>query len=249
MIRSALAATLSARACRNGRTLLLLLVALAAPGMAQARPALCDGAARTAARATGVPLPVMRAITRVETGRHDGTGLAPWPWTVNMEGRGHWFATRAEAERFVAQAVARGARSFDIGCFQINHRWHGAAFASTEEMFDPERNALYAAQFLRRLHGEAGDWSVAAGWFHSRSPALSERYRARFERVRTELLAPEPAGPALTSRHAAAPPRPEAPNRFPLLTGQGAPGGHGSLVPLGGGARVPLLPALAAQGS
>ncbi|SDE33894.1 hypothetical protein [Ruegeria marina] len=105
---------------------LLALTAQAAavdPGIS----GLCDTAARRAARAHDVPFDVLRAITRVETGRSSGGTLEPWPWTVNMEGAGHWFPSQAAAQRFVFDRFKSGARSFDVGCFQINYRWHAQA--------------------------------------------------------------------------------------------------------------------------
>jgi hypothetical protein len=242
--------------------LITLCLALVLPNVlfpvsrAMARTALCDAAAREVAPRAGVPLPVMRAITRVETGR--GRGLEPWPWTVNMEGKGHWFETRAEAEAFVARAMARGARSFDIGCFQINHRWHGTAFRSPSEMFDPLRNAAYAARFLKDLHAQSGNWSVAAGWFHSRTPERAREYRARFERVRASLSDAPPDVPTLPRDPnlprgpgtADAATRAPAPNTFPLLTRSVSGAVRGSLVPLDRPAPPPFLPALvAARGS
>jgi soluble lytic murein transglycosylase-like protein len=73
---------------------------------------------------------------------------------------------------------ARGARSYDVGCFQINYRWHGQHFASLDQMFDPDANAAYAARFLSELYAEFGDWSRAAGAYHSRTPVLSPRSTA-----------------------------------------------------------------------
>lgn len=113
--------------------------------------------------------------------------LRPWPWTVNMEGAGFWFDTREEALAFATAHHARGARSFDVGCFQINYRWHGEAFQSIETMFDPKKNAEYAAQFISDLHRESGEWAVAAGHYHSRTPSLSKKYRDRFSRILSAL--------------------------------------------------------------
>ncbi len=124
---------------------------------------LCDLAAQRAASDQGVPLDVLRAITRTETGRGGGAGLQPWPWTVNMEGAGKWFEAEEEARQYVFTHFKRGARSFDVGCFQINYRWHGHAFESIEQMFDPITNAQYAARFLNELFTEFGNWSEAAG--------------------------------------------------------------------------------------
>ncbi|MCV2887455.1 transglycosylase SLT domain-containing protein [Ruegeria sp. XHP0148] len=161
-------------------------------------------AARRAARAHDVPLDVMRAITRVETGRNSGGALEPWPWTVNMEGVGHWFPSQTAAQTYVFERFKSGARSFDVGCFQINYRWHSQAFRSIDEMFDPEINADYAARFLKDLYGELGSWNAAAGAFHSRTPSLADAYAARFEktRIRMDDASPEPQPGPLTAARA-----------------------------------------------
>ncbi|MAY86148.1 MAG: tail length tape measure protein [Pseudooceanicola sp.] len=155
---------------------------------------LCDQAAMKASRRHDVPLDVMAAITRTETGRGSAGELFPWPWTVNMEGAGRWFETRTSAEAFARANHAQGARSFDVGCFQINYKWHAAAFASLEDMFDPAVNADYAARFLAELFAEFGDWKSAAGAFHSRSPEFANIYEARFQQIRQSLNAAEVSG-------------------------------------------------------
>lgn len=204
----------------------LIWMALSAPSaQARAPGEICDAAAALAANSSNVPVDVLRAITRTETARRRNGKLEPWPWTVNMEGKGVWFATRAEALTYVEDHHARGARSFDVGCFQINFRWHGGAFASLNEMFDPAANARYAARFLSELYAESGDWSVAAGAFHSRTTTLAEKYRARFDRFRTALAgAPVPAPLRSLAGRRAGP-------GYPLLHGNARPSEFGSLVP------------------
>jgi hypothetical protein len=177
---------------------------------------LCDRAAARASAETGVPLDVLRTVALVESGRPNGGDQRPWPWTANFGGQGYWYATSREAELAVDERRSMGATNIDIGCFQINHRWHGANFASVSAMFDPDANALYAAQFLSRLFDETGNWPDAAAAYHSRTPEHAEVYRARFEAV---------AGGQNTSSERA--PRL---NRFPLLQ-SGASGSLGSLVP------------------
>ncbi|MBL3703976.1 transglycosylase SLT domain-containing protein [Sulfitobacter sp. BDSS02] len=148
---------------------------------------ICDQAAAIAARAHQVPLDVMQAITRTETGRGGKDGLHPWPWTVNMEGAGRWFDNREQARAFAYKHFDRGARSFDVGCFQINYKWHGTAFRTIDEMFDPVLNAKYAARFLKELFSEYGDWTKAAGAYHSRTPHYARIYEARFKRIRAGI--------------------------------------------------------------
>lgn len=190
---------------------------------ALADPAICDRAARRAAQAEGVPPEVLLAITRTETGRSRNGVLEPWPWTVNMEGKGRWFETPDAAMRYVFERFTAGARSFDVGCFQINYKWHGGAFRSIEEMFDPEISADYAAALLARNFEKTSDWSQAAGTYHSRTPVHAARYRARFDEVFASL-----SGFSAPSEARAGPSR----NGYPLLRGSGQDGGLGSLVPL-----------------
>ena len=166
----------------------VLWLALAAP--AAADPAdICIAAAQQAAASSGVPMSVLIAISQTETGRGQGGQTRPWPWTVNMEGEGHWFDSRDEALAYVFEQYNRGARSFDVGCFQINFRWHGEQFSSIEDMFDPSANATYAARFLTQLHAESGNWSTAAGAFHSRTEAEAAGYRTRFDQFRQAAIA------------------------------------------------------------
>ncbi|WP_171241142.1 lytic transglycosylase domain-containing protein [Ruegeria sp. HKCCA5491] len=158
-------------------------IALASPQTA----ALCDRAALRAALSHDVPIDVLRAITRVETGRTLDGQFAPWPWAINVEGRGFWFKSEVEAKSYVFNIFKAGKRSFDIGCFQINYRWHGKAFRSIDAMFDPQENADYAARFLKDLYAELGSWTAAAGAYHSRTPDLAAAYSGRFRKMRAEL--------------------------------------------------------------
>ncbi|WP_085797224.1 transglycosylase SLT domain-containing protein [Falsiruegeria litorea] len=194
---------------------------------------LCDRAALRAARTHAVPEDVMLAITRIETGRTSKGETSPWPWTVNMEGAGHWFSTEDDARSFVFSRFKDGARSFDVGCFQINYKWHSSGFKSIDEMFDPDLNAAYAARFLRTLHDEFGDWSKAAGAYHSRTRQYADIYIARFDATRADLTAPSPSidtGPLPILGRTL---------RQPLI-GSGS-GGLGSLVPTGAAANSSSL--------
>ncbi len=196
----------------------------AAASTAQATPDLCISAARHAADATGVPLAVLLAVTLTETGRTTENGLTPWPWAINQAGEGHWFPTPQEAVQFAENQLDQGLRNFDVGCFQLNHRWHSKGFTSTIDMFDPDRNALYAAHFLAELYAEQGDWSLAAATYHSRTPDKADRYRTKFDTILaglSDLSLPRSADTIAAPRV----------NLFPLLQA-GRKGNSGSLVPL-----------------
>lgn len=203
-------------------TVLLCLV----PWPVLARPsALCDRAAAEAARETGVPLDVMLALTRTETGRAGAQGMEPWPWAVNQAGQGYWFDSAAEAEQFVEAQLQFGASNLDIGCFQLNHRWHGKGFASLQAMFDPVTNARYAADFLRQKYGETGDWVQAAGAYHSGTEAFADRYVARFQDILAGF-----GGWQMADATGAGVAIPRA-NTYPLLMAGGGMASQGSLMP------------------
>jgi Transglycosylase SLT domain len=105
--------------------------------------------------------------------------VAPWPWTINAEGQGSYYDTKAQAIAAVRALQARGVQSIDVGCMQINLMHHPNAFASLDQAFDPSANATYAAHFLNDLHGQTNDWLRAAGQYHSSTPELGAAYQTQ----------------------------------------------------------------------
>ena len=201
---------------------LVWILALAQPALAD--PAsLCDAAAQKASEATGVPLKILLAITRVETGRSEGDSLRPWPWAINRAGEGNWYDTAEQAIAAATAALAEGARNFDVGCFQLNHRWHGDAFPSLAAMFDPDTNASYAADFLVQLFEQNGNWADAVSAYHSSTEEFATAYLARVK----DVVNAELGGPSVAPEAIAMPRE----NNFPLLNG-GQAGTAGSIVPV-----------------
>jgi Transglycosylase SLT domain len=206
-----------------GHFVAILTIALALPSNGTTDPSeLCLAGASEASEQTGVPRDVLVAIALVESGQARKGEQLPWPWTVNQGGNGQWFATKADAAGQAQSALDLGATNVDLGCFQLNYRWHATNFASLDDMLDPEQNALYAAAFLARLYSETGSWSDAAAAYHSRTPDNAERYRAKFDAT---LAALEGGSVRVAEAELV-----ERSNRFPLLQ-QGGSGALGSLVP------------------
>jgi hypothetical protein len=126
------------------------------------------------------PLEKRRLFTaHVESGRRDPVSgvMNPWPWTVNAEGQGYFYDSKAEAIAAVRAMQARGIRSIDVGCGQINLMHHPNAFRTLELAFDPQANAAYAARFLKELFAQTGDWNKATGMYHSATPELGAEYQ------------------------------------------------------------------------
>eukprot|EP01037_Dinobryon_pediforme_P015664 gene15664-15812_t len=144
------------------------------PGM------LCRRAVTAAGRDAGIPDHMMSAIARVESGRRSADGRTnPWPWSINVEGVDHIYDTKEQALAGVRALQAKGARSIDVGCMQVNLLHHPTAFASLELGFDPAANAAYAARFLMQLYRQTGTWPKAVAAYHSFTPELGEAYERK----------------------------------------------------------------------
>jgi hypothetical protein len=166
----------------------------AAPAPVSPSPSgFCDSAIYAAERTAGVPPRVLAAIAEVESGRPDAASgtVHPWPWTIDAEGRGQFFETKAQAVAAVRVLQTQGVRSIDVGCMQVNLMHHPNAFASLDQAFDPQANALYAARFLNSLYGESGSWLQAIAAYHSETPAIGAGYR---QRVMARLQFPDARG-------------------------------------------------------
>ena len=99
---------------------------------------------------------------------------------------------------------AKGVRSIDVGCMQVNLLHHPAAFPDLDTAFDPQANAVYAARFLTALYGQTRDWSLATAMYHSQTQERGEDYQRRvFGRVMTPMGPPKakPLDPRRTRHH------------------------------------------------
>lgn len=229
-----------------------------AQGLAPAPPApplqgtdaewrVCRAAVRAAERGTPIPPQLLAAIARVESGRRNPeTGeLAPWPWTINAEGQGRFFRTRAEAIAEVRALQARGVRSIDVGCMQINLMHHPLAFANLEEAFDPVANARYGAKFLQELQASRNNWTQAVANYHSNTPEFALAYQRRVMAgwpEESRLAAGETRATILADWAAARAAGQYVPGGAPMLSNAPRRSGGGSGRDLDSYRAVPIMP-------
>lgn len=160
--------------------LTFLLICLASGADANAPS--CETLTAQATERHGLPKGLLTAIAHTESGRaQGGRGLRAWPWTSNVRGQGYYYKSKAEALRHLKDLAAQGVRGFDVGCMQLNYRWHGERFENLGRMIDPASNVDYAARYLKELHRETGSWDHATRYYHSRD---AERGAAYLDRVR-----------------------------------------------------------------
>lgn len=171
----------------------LLLVLLGGPVFAFAAPVNCEGLAAQAAERHGLPEGILSAIARTESGRaHGKSGTRAWPWTSNVRGKAYYYDSKKEALDHLRQLVERGVWEFDVGCMQINYRWHAEKFDDLAQMIDPVENTDYAARYLSALRAETGSWDRAIRYYHSRDPGRGAAYLGRVRKVLARLGRVEP---------------------------------------------------------
>jgi hypothetical protein len=146
---------------------------------------LCARETARVERAEGIPGHLLAAISLAESGRWDEAGRASvaWPWTVTAGGAGRFFDSKQAAVAEVKRLARTGVRNIDVGCMQVNLHYHGQAFDSIEDAFEPAINVAYAAQYLKALQRVAKDWRQAAGYYHSTTPERTEAYMQKVVRL------------------------------------------------------------------
>jgi hypothetical protein len=173
-----------------------LITAAAAAAVASLAPA---GAARALAPAQpptrvpglfvatadlyGIPPAILYAIACQESGRAaPGLPLQPWPWTLNVAGRGYYYASHTEVWDGLSRHVERRPANVGVGLMQVTWPYNLHVLTDLYLVIEPQENLRVAAHILAERQRAAGDWWTAVGWYHSRTPALAARYRASVRR-------------------------------------------------------------------
>ena len=118
---------------------------------------------------------LLYAIALMESGRPRDGGLAPWPWTLWLPGRGGVFL--ASHDQALDTLQANSGMPIDVGLMQVNLRWHGHRVGRPEELLEPRRNLEIAADILAEdLATAPGDLELGIGRYHSPTEARARTY-------------------------------------------------------------------------
>lgn len=130
-----------------------------------------------------IPQHLLKAISLQESGLWQATEQkrVAWPWTMNVNGKGYRYDSMYEAVSAARRIKSSGVESFDVGCMQVNMRYHPDAFRDLQQAFDPKYNVAYAAYVLRQHYEESGSWDKAVAYYHSKT---SERGNPYVQQVR-----------------------------------------------------------------
>lgn len=123
---------------------------------------------REIAAAERVPAESLYSLAMAETTRKTAWGARPWPWTINVAGKGYHYETREEAFEALLGFMQRyPLKRIDVGVAQVNLGWNGHFFPSFRDAFDPYINLRAAARILRACYdAKPGSWIRAAGCYH-----------------------------------------------------------------------------------
>lgn len=132
-------------------------------GAAIAATNACESQIIAAADRYGIPAGILYAVGLAETGRKGSLQ----PYALNIEGRAVFPATKSMAMTEFDAARRQGHELIDLGCMQINYRYHASEFRGVADMLDPARNVDYAARFLKTLKGQHDTWAMAVARYHA----------------------------------------------------------------------------------
>ena len=79
-------------------------------------------------------------------------------------------------KKYVLKNVEKKDFNLDVGCMQINLKWHKNNFKKISDMLAIEPNVSYAASFLLQLKNKHGSWNKAIKHYHSSDPNKNKPY-------------------------------------------------------------------------
>ncbi len=147
---------------------------------------------QTVADYTGVPAKILYAVALSESGRTVAGKFEPWPWTLNIAGKGKYFDSRQAMFDSLMDVLQSGATNVDIGPMQTNWHWQFERAISPWQITDPGYNIKTAAEILKEHYQATGDWWIAVGKYHRASDKpkhkqgaarYAERVRKRWSRL------------------------------------------------------------------
>ncbi|MDR3430731.1 MAG: transglycosylase SLT domain-containing protein [Rouxiella aceris] len=142
--------------------------------------------------AARVPAESLYSLALTESSRRLAYGERPWPWTINVEGKGYRYETREAAWQALLQFVRKAPlKHIDVGIAQVNLGWNGHLFSSFYEAFDPYTNLRVAARILRTCYdANPGSWIKAAGCYHHPAGGKAAATYIAIVRRKLDTLAP-----------------------------------------------------------
>ena len=154
-------------------SLLLAGLAQSSPAHAQTQAEACPAMIYAAEQRYGIPAGLLMAVALTESGDANG----PNPHAMNIAGR-TYIAPHVEGmAQVIAQNLQAGQNSIDVGCMQINLKFHAHNFRSPYELLNSRTNVDYGARYLTDLAIKTRSWRDAVMSYHNkRNPSRRAWY-------------------------------------------------------------------------
>ena len=137
----------------------------------------CEIVIKNIENLTDIPENLLSSVGKAEAGRIlENNKHVIWPWTVNHAGKSLFFDTKKQMKKYVLKNVEKKDFNLDVGCMQINLKWHKNNFKKISDMLAIEPNVSYAASFLLQLKNKHGSWNKAIKHYHSSDPNKNKPY-------------------------------------------------------------------------
>ena len=137
---------------------------------------LCENTIESVELQTDIPKGLLLGIGKAEAIRKINNKYIIWPWTINHAGKSLFFDTKKQMSNYVFKTLKRNDFNIDVGCMQINIKWHKNNFKKISDMFEVNPNISYAASFLKQLKNKHGSWDKAIKHYHSSDPKKNNPY-------------------------------------------------------------------------
>ncbi len=111
-----------------------------------------------------IPRGLLMAIAITES----GNGGQPSPYAMNIAGRSHFADSKAEMAKIISANWSRGVKSIDVGCMQVNLKYHGQKFGRLTDLLDSQTNVEYGAGYLIKLAHDRGSWREGVMDYHNK---------------------------------------------------------------------------------
>ena len=126
-----------------------------------------------------IPENLLLSIALTESGRKVGNNFFPWPWSINVKGKGYFLKNKQQLISFANNNLEKKIKNFDLGCMQINYFYHGHNFKNIAEMIEPNINVTWAGKFLTSLKKKHKTWDEAISRYHSNTKWRKKQYLAK----------------------------------------------------------------------
>ena len=137
---------------------------------------LCENTIESVELQTDIPKGLLLSIGKAEAIRKINNKYIIWPWTINHAGKSLFFDNKEQMKNYVFKNLKRKDFNIDVGCMQINIKWHKNNFKKISDMFEVTPNISYAASFLKQLKNKHGSWDKAIKHYHSSDPKKNNPY-------------------------------------------------------------------------